>query len=77
MKKFEILRHSANRNMIRIQGLQIREAPKCEGGGYYLIGDVAEYVVAVLLAYENKKLLDNLTLLSELQESSKRDNKNA
>lgn len=64
-----IQRHSANQKMIRIKGLQIREVPQYEGGGYYLIGDVAEKVVSIILAYQNKRLLDALAIL-ELTEGA-------
>lgn len=57
--------------MIRIKGLQIRGVPECEGGGYFLIGDVAERIVSVLHAYENKRLLENVDFIQQVTEKTK------
>lgn len=72
-KIFDIKRHLANPKMIRISGLQIRPVPECEGGGYFLLGQTAEDIVSVILAYQNRNLLNALDYISQPPTQEKKD----
>ena len=47
MKQFTIKYHAANANIARIPELDIRPMHECEGGGYYISRQQAEYIVGM------------------------------